>query len=392
MKQIYKSVSFPKAFNKQKETKVLKLAFSDKDAETASFIRGLDSSQVRNLLNNKSIEELHEKANYENRSLNNTCLLLIKENLIKYKIKNNNQLDLFIANPANSLHLETPSVTFKNNKRRSIFNWYPYIEGFSYDFVEEILEYIVAEPKFIYDPFAGTGTTILVASQRNIKSGFSEINPLMKFIIETKIATLINYSSIIKVNFGKVNNLFEVLQKEVFKYHKLNEHYLNFIEKGFFNEEILKQLVIIKETILHSDLSRLVKDILLIALSAIIVKESNMIRRADLRYKKNKEFDEIEDDVIGLFIRKSKTIFSDLANYKNLKLARTEFVSADAKQINTRYENKFDLVVTSPPYVNGTNYFRNTKLELLLLDFIKDENELKHFRTEFSSYLDLSKK
>ncbi|GAI70842.1 unnamed protein product, partial [marine sediment metagenome] len=34
------------------------------------------------------------------------------------------------------------------------------------------------------------------------------------------------------------------------------------------------------------------------------------------------------------------------------------------------YNKKFDLIITSPPYVNGTNYFRNTKLELVILDFV----------------------
>ena len=38
--------------------------------------------------------------------------------------------------------------------------------------------------------------------------------------------------------------------------------------------------------------------------------------------------------------------------------------------------NLFDYVITSPPYLNGTNYIRNTKLELKLLDFINTEKDL----------------
>ena len=38
-----------------------------------------------------------------------------------------------------------------------------------------------------------------------------------------------------------------------------------------------------------------------------------------------------------------------------------------------------DVVVTSPPYLNGTNYFRNTKLEMRVLDIIESENELGGF-------------
>jgi len=381
MKQIYKSVSFPKALNKNSETKILKLAFNKKDQYLATLIKDLNSAQIRTLLNNKSIEELEEKALYENRSLNRTAILLIKENLAKYKIKNKNQLDLFIANPSTRLQLDKPSVTFENNKKRGIFNWYPYIEGFSYDFVEEILDYVITKPQFIYDPFAGTGTTVLVASQRNIKSGFSEINPLMKFIIETRISAFTDYNMVIKPNLENVLILLDNLKKFQLSSFVLDERHKRLVDKGFFREDILKQFVFIKQCIARSHLNELTKKVLFLALSAIVVKESNMIRRADLRYKRNKEFDEIEDDVIGLFTRKCKAIFSDLENYQNVKFAGTKFVSDDAKQISNHFNNTFDLVVTSPPYVNGTNYFRNTKLELLLLDFIRNEDELKHFRT-----------
>jgi len=382
MKQIYKSVSFPKALNKVSDTKVLKLAFGENDKEIANLIRDLDSSQIRTLLNNRTIEELEAQSRYDNRSLNSTAILIIKDNLAKYKIHHKNQLELLFATPSSQLQIDAPSVTFKNNKKRDIFNWYPYIEGFSYDFVGEILDYVITEPKFIFDPFAGTGTTVLVACQRNINSGFAEINPFMKFIIETKINALKNYESRIKPHVERVLTFLENLKRIKITSLSLNNHFGRLVENGFFRDDILKQLVVIKEKIQHVNFNQLIKDILLLALSSIIVKESNMIRRADLRYKRENELNEIEADVIGLFVRKCKAIIADLDNYKNLKLGDSEFVSANAKQINESYNDKFDLVITSPPYVNGTNYFRNTKLELLFLDFIESEDELKYFRAE----------
>lgn len=194
MAQYYKSVSYPKSINKNSTGRVLKLAINESDDEFIHIIKDLDSSQIRTLLNDFSIEQLEQRANYESRSLNNTCLLMIKENLAKYKIQNKNQLNLFFSNPFKGLKITKNSGTFQNNKQQGIFNWCPYVEGFSYDFVEEILEYVTLKPTSIYDPFAGTGTTILVASQNGIPSHFSEINPLMEFIITTKINSLINFN------------------------------------------------------------------------------------------------------------------------------------------------------------------------------------------------------
>jgi DNA modification methylase len=45
-------------------------------------------------------------------------------------------------------------------------------------------------------------------------------------------------------------------------------------------------------------------------------------------------------------------------------------------------KNKIDAVITSPPYLNGTNYFRNTKLELWFLSYLKTEDDLRLYRDE----------
>jgi len=380
MAQHYKSVSYPRALNKNKETKVLKLAFNKDDKDLIYLIKDLNSSKMRGLLNFQSFEELENHAVYENRSLNNTCLLMIKENIKKYNINSREQLDFFLTNT--KFNISGNSATFKNNKNRGIFNWYPYIEGFSYDFVEEILKDVVIEPKSIYDPFAGTGTTILVSSLNKINSAFSEINPFMRFIINTKVQALIEYTNLIKPKHDDIKRFLNKLRTVDINGFKLNNAELNLLQNGFFNSEILLQLSFIKRKINNLRQPEIIKDLLKIALSSIIVKESNMIRRADLRYKRENELSEVEDDVIGLYIDKVNNILNDLEHYKNGEYGVTDCISENAMDINCRYNNKFELIITSPPYANGTNYFRNTKLELLFLEFINHENDLKKLRTE----------
>ena len=41
-----------------------------------------------------------------------------------------------------------------------------------------------------------------------------------------------------------------------------------------------------------------------------------------------------------------------------------------------------DIVITSPPYLNGTNYFRNTKLELWFTNELSDKGSLRSFRDQ----------
>ena len=59
-----------------------------------------------------------------------------------------------------------------------------------------------------------------------------------------------------------------------------------------------------------------------------------------------------------------------------------EMILANAKNIDLANDLEIDAVITSPPYLNGTNYFRNTKLELWFLRYIQFENDLRFFRDQ----------
>jgi len=381
MNQYYKSVSYPKVFNKDNKTKLVRLALNQNEKEFIEIIKDLSSSQLRTLLDNKSFDELENTAFKEQRSLSNTCVYLIKEKFSKYNINNRDQLDLFLSS-TNYININPNSGTFRNNKNKGIFNWYPYVEGFSYDFIEKIFTHNILHPKAVYDPFAGTGTTILVSILSKINASYAEINPLMRFIIKTKIDVINALEKIVTTDRKELDHFIETIS---FGYNgKItltpNENLM--IENGFFRHDILKKLAFIKRNIIKSSFRNELKNMLLLLLSSIIVKESNMIRRADLRYKRDKEFKEIDENVFELFRDKTTAALKDLENLDAKKIGNTNLVSNDAKCIETKYNNSFDTIITSPPYVNGTNYFRNTKLELLFFNLVNEEKEMKLLREQ----------
>lgn len=94
-----------------------------------------------------------------------------------------------------------------------------------------------------------------------------------------------------------------------------------------------------------------------------------MTRRGDLRYATEKEYR--EESVLDCFIDKLDEMICDIQYHKAMVKCGTTKVSDDARKND--YVNAFDCVITSPPYLNGTNYIRNTKLELKLNDFILSE-------------------
>jgi DNA modification methylase len=275
--------------------------------------------------------------------------------------------------------------TFKNNFDIPIHRWYPYIEGFSINFVKSILDNYDSNI-IVYDPFNGSGTTTLTASSMGIKSYAAEVNPFMRFIANTKVNIVKN---IIENNDILIlNKTFKELcdklldndyRKKILK--KCNTINTCYAQKDFFDKEVIRDISYIKYLIKNINNSN-IKDIALLSLASITVEVSNMIRAADLRKKTINEKKSVQNNVINLFIQKLSNVILDIHSVKNIKFESTEFISSNAKSINEKYFNMVDLVITSPPYVNGTNYFRNTKLELWILDFISEETDLKKYREQ----------
>ena len=263
--------------------------------------------------------------------------------------------------------------TFSLNKSEPIHRWYPYVEGYSSCLIaEELKKFLVLKPNIetIYDPFCGTGTTSLVASTYGIESFYSESNPFMQTVIETKV----NVVRMLDVNIAipkllEYRALIRTIKIESFSSW-------NGFEK-FFGESQLNELLTIKKLISQED-DVLVKCILTLALSAIIVKVSKMTRRGDLRYATEKEYR--EESVLDCFIDKLDEMICDIQYHKAMVKCGTTKVSDDARKND--YVNAFDCVITSPPYLNGTNYIRNTKLELKLNDFILSEKDLPRFHSK----------
>jgi len=378
LNQLFKTISFPKEKSGTNKTEVIHLAFNKStDLELYSVLETLRSSDIRALLPKFSFRELTEIANKERRSLNQLCLFLLTKKIEEIKKSYGNDVSVANILSKNLVYnnIDKNSATFNDNKVNKIHRWYPYIEGFSCTFVEQIIDNLPYKPTSIYDPFSGSGTTQLSASHRNIPSAYSEINPFMSFIIECKVNKVIQFISDFQRNKKKIEDLINFISLGMSKINSNQIPYKEYVQKlgteNYFEKESLENLLKIKSLIIifFKD-NLLLKDLCLFALSTIIVSVSNTIRRADLRYRKAHEKRYLFSDILPLFIEKMREILFDIELIKDFHLHETIFISNDAKNIPNSYNKKFDLIITSPPYVNGTNYFRNTKLELVILDFV----------------------
>ncbi|MBD3330138.1 hypothetical protein GF354_01250, partial [Candidatus Peregrinibacteria bacterium] len=383
MSQVFKTVSFPKEYSGTGKTEILRLAFNrDKHQRLLDIIELLSSNELRILLGEHSLSKLSSKAEKNDRSLNKYCLSLIENSLCDIEKEYGSEFDISkIFNKHIPLNrFSRKSVTFAGNRTQKIHRWYPYVEGYSCSFVQDILDKLPYQPKAIFDPFSGSGTTQIVASHNSIASFYSEINPLMRFLIDFKVNKVIDLLKNWEENKIQIEYFLAHLENTLGKIRVNDFEELS----KFFDEKNLRVLMKIKKTIkqFFQD-SFLLRDFALFALAAIAVSSSKMIRRSDLRYRREDESCLEDKQVFETFKKKIIDMVNDLEDLKNdnFDLERTNLFSENSK-VFPNSDTQFDLVITSPPYANGTNYFRNTKLELLILDFIKSTKELQRFRLE----------
>lgn len=273
-------------------------------------------------------------------------------------------------------------MTFRDSKQEPVYNWYPYVEGFSAEYLKNLILRLSVQPSAIYDPFGGCGTTQLTASLSGIKSYFSEINPFMTFVAETKIVSSAwarnNYKFFCKEVDDFIKRIQKSSLKSLSKHISLNEYYAAFPGRDFFEEKDIRELLAIKQMASQYSCETHLYNILMLSCAANAVSSSNMTRRADLRRRKPGEYKnrvvDVPSSVCGALLK----IVRDVSTLPP-EMEKTMLVSEDCRVISDEYDNAFDLSITSPPYLNGTNYFRNTKIELWLLDFIKSEKDLSGF-------------
>lgn len=357
--QHFKTISFVEG-----KTKTLTISFSNKETDLYNVLSPLSSNDIRNLIGVSSLEELSEMASSEQRTLSQQTKFLAFKAISKKKIN-------------------ASEVTFKAGKKEPFQRWYPYIEGYSPSFVTNLIQSNNLHDINVYEPFAGTGTTIFASDIEELNCLYSEVNPLLRLLISTKIA--VQSLSIYKrqklaaeltYTYEQIKNSLGDIDKDLDKSYKTV-----FGKSIYFPDKVLHTILQYSFSIKKMS-TGLLQDLLNLAIATILVPVSLLKKQGDLRFKTKKELKtEIKkiDEVLPL---KISEMAEDIQNMDYTLHASHSCITPNAKLIGEVNSPKIGAIITSPPYLNGTNYIRNTKLELWFLGFLKTENDLRNLRDE----------
>ena len=157
------------------------------DADLFRAIGPHSSEDIRRLLGSHTFGHLKARAKAEGASLNAYSLKCLRRAAAR---PDSTQLDLFPRKRPEDLPFNPIQATYRGGVAEPLHGWYPYLEGYSPDFVKNVLGAFAPAAARVLDPFAGTGTTPLTAAATGRKCFYYELNPLLQFLIETKARIL----------------------------------------------------------------------------------------------------------------------------------------------------------------------------------------------------------
>lgn len=299
------------------------------------------------------------------------------------------QLNMFpeatgMTRDGSSIDLEPLDATFRASNDSPLHSWFPYLEGYSPRFVHRVRHEYLAGAKRIIEPFGGSGTTPIVLGQSGIECAFSEANPAMAFIAETKLAVLRLSGDARDALVRRLRLLAKELPARLATAAidvGLNSTYgSTFGGSVFFDApafDAVMRLRAINDELLDED--KLLGECFTVAVLSSLIPASRLKRAGDLRYRTPKELaaglPQPEDLVIARLVAQS----DDLVRSDPLT-AEARLACPTAVALREHIGDGWDGVITSPPYLNGTNYIRNARLELWYLRLINENADLRRLR------------
>ncbi|HAT7877845.1 TPA: hypothetical protein JBD49_03770 [Legionella pneumophila subsp. pneumophila] len=362
------SINFSGNDEPDNQRKVLRLQLGKRHLDLDKLIRNTSSSKLKQMLDVQSYSDLQKQAEQERISLNSYALKKIYEH---------------VQNSSDKL-FDGIEGTYRGNTDDFFHHLFPYLEAFSPNFVTAIKNKYAPDANMLLDPFGGLGTSPFTFAKANKKAYFCEVNPLMQRIAELK-------SYLIKSNdrnrakaVEDIHKLLPNLDYEIFQQlpdSALRNNYVKVFGKSdFFPKNTFEQVLKIRTLIdFLFNQNFLLGVCLELSVLASLVPASNMQRAGDLRRKREKERIKISDNLIEHVSKKLNSFKEGLLSFSN-SYEQPEFLIDDSRKLSQIPYLGVDLVITSPPYLNGTNYFRNTKIELWFIRGLREKNDLASYR------------
>lgn len=278
-------------------------------------------------------------------------------------------------------------MQFNKNKTEPFHRWYPFVEGYSREFIQSIIKENGKKGLVCLEPFSGSGTTALELQNSGIECFSFEVNPLMYLVARVKLE---NRYTVERINeyLDHICSYRASIDAVDLKSEFKTLYQSDDKKKWNYNKEVAEAVQKLHCAIKNID-DEVYRELFTVALAAILLDVSNLYRNGKcLSYKKGwKERTLTETEVFAKFDQKvrnelivdiQKSLCQSPINNKQKLFNMDSRIGIDEKIA----DNSIDLVITSPPYLNSRDYTDTYMLELKTLGFTQNNDEIRHLREQ----------
>ncbi len=259
---------------------------------------------------------------------------------------------------------------------RRFHDWYRFVLSFPPHLVRQYIDkFGINSEGILLDPFCGTGTTIVEAKLNGIPSIGIEANSIAHFASSVKVDWNIDPNSLIRHARQIAKQA-----KDIINYNgnsslrTLPEESSKLLLKNSISPLPLHKSLILLDQIENDVIPYFKRHELLSFAKSLVFSISNLHFGPEVGVRQVKNMDA---PVVDLWLKEVEKIATDL-RYARYKEVPATIHHVDSRQLADHLlPESVNAVFTSPPYPNEKDYTRTTRLESVMLGFIRNKEELR---------------
>jgi hypothetical protein len=277
-------------------------------------------------------------------------------------------------------------------------DWYRFVLSFPPHLVREyVRRFELTDADCVLDPFCGTGTTNVECKKLGIPSVGIEAHPVAHFASKVKVTWDIDPEKLrdhadriaeltrqrfVEDGMSDDEPLFSALSEEsgssaVAGLRRLPESSAKILLKDSISPIPLHKTLVLLDLINEFRDERVYEHELLALAKALVTSIGNLHFGPEVGVGRIK----LDTSVVGSWLRCIREICSDLLELEGYQQTPALVYKADSRHLERLLQpGSISAVITSPPYPNEKDYTRTTRLESVILGFIRNKDELKDLK------------
>ena len=275
---------------------------------------------------------------------------------------------------------------------RPAHDWYRFVLSYPPHLVRQYIEKFGLESdSCVLDPFCGTGTTLVESKKLGLPSVGVEAHPMSHFASSTKLDWSLNPDlleqsalSIAEITLGQFARLGIIDDPEPNLIHdvalpygllSLDPEELKLLLKNSISPLPLHKTITLLRNIEKSSYG--IPHMKLALARSLVSSISNLHFGPEVGVGPAKLDAPVVSAWLGIVVQMAR----DIRELRTKAQIHSLVHHADSRQLSRFIRpNTIDAVITSPPYPNEKDYTRSTRLETVLLGFIRNKNDLQSLK------------